>query len=58
MSFDSFHEFLNMGGHGLYVWSAYVITLIVLGYNIIRPIMMRNNIVRSQKQLLKQEEQN
>jgi heme exporter protein D len=58
MSFGSFHEFLIMGGHGLYVWSAYVITLIVLGYNIIRPIMMRNNIVRRQKQLLKQEEQN
>ena len=58
MNFGSLHEFLDMGGHGLYVWSAYAITWIVLGYNIVRPILMRNNILRSQKQLLKREEQN
>mgnify|MGYP003985677525 FL=1 len=58
MSFGSIHEFFDMGGHGLYVWSAYAITLIVLGYNIVRPILMRNNILRNQKQLLKQEEEN
>ncbi|WP_068750299.1 heme exporter protein CcmD, partial [Oleiphilus sp. HI0123] len=28
MSFDSFSEFLNMGGHGLYVWLCYGIGLL------------------------------
>jgi heme exporter protein D len=27
-------EFLAMGGHGAYVWSAYGITLVVLGLNV------------------------
>ncbi len=58
MSFDSFSAFLNMGGHGFYVWSAYALTVIVLAYNIVRPIFMRKNIIRSQKQLLKQEAHN
>lgn len=58
MSFDSFSAFLNMGGHGFYVWSAYALTVIVLAYNIVRPIFMRKNIIRDQKQLLKQEAQN
>ena len=57
MSFDSLSAFIDMGGHGFYVWSAYAITVIVLGYNIVRPILMRKNIIRSQKQLLLQEEQ-
>ena len=30
MYFDSFAEFLRMGGHGLYVWVAYGSTLLVL----------------------------
>ena len=58
MSFDNFSAFLNMGGHGPYVWSAYAITVVVLTYNIIKPVFMRKNIIRSQKQLLKQEERN
>jgi heme exporter protein D len=57
MSFDSFSAFVDMGGHGLYVWSAYAITLAVLGYNILKPMLMRKNIIRGQRQRLKQEEQ-
>ncbi len=30
-AFDSFAEFLHMGGHGLYVWLAYGATYLVLG---------------------------
>ena len=30
MQFESFNEFLAMGGHGLYVWLAYGATLAVL----------------------------
>lgn len=30
-------EFLNMGGYGAYVWSAYGIALLVLLYNLLAP---------------------
>lgn len=30
MYFDSFADFLAMGGHGLYVWLAYGVTLLTL----------------------------
>lgn len=35
MSFDSFGDFLAMGGHGLYVWLAYGSSLIVIGANVV-----------------------
>ena len=34
MSFASFAEFVAMGNHGLYVWSAYGISLLVLAVNV------------------------
>ena len=55
-NFASFDEFLNMGGYGLYVWSAYGITLVVFAYNIIRPILMRRQVLRQQKQEQQQEQ--
>ena len=38
MYFDSFAEFLDMGGQGYFVWSCYAIVLVVLVGNIIQPI--------------------
>ena len=35
MQFDSFAEFVAMGGHGLYVWLAYGATLAVLLFSTI-----------------------
>ncbi len=52
MNFDSFSSFIEMGGYGLYVWSAYAITLIVCVYNITRPILMRKQVIREQKRSL------
>lgn len=31
MAFDSIADFLQMGTHGLYVWSTYGISLVALG---------------------------
>lgn len=31
MQFESINALLNMDGHGLYVWSAYAITAVILG---------------------------
>lgn len=57
MNFNSFDEFLAMGGYGLYVWSAYGITLVVFAYNIIRPILMRRRELKQQKQQQKHEQE-
>lgn len=51
MSFESFSAFIEMGGYGLYVWSAYLITLVVFVYNITRPLTMRKQVIREQKRL-------
>ena len=34
MSFDSFREFLAMGGQGLYVWLSYGAAVIIILYNV------------------------
>lgn len=54
MIFDSFSAFIDMGGHGLYVWSAYTITLVVFTYNIVRPLLMRRELIKVQKRILLQ----
>jgi heme exporter protein D len=56
MSFNTFSEFMQMGGHGFYVWTAYGITLVVLSYNIINPMVMNRRFVKSQKQNLRREQ--
>ena len=55
MSFNSFSEFLAMGGHGLYIWLAYGITLAVFLFNAIKPVLMNRRFIREQKQLLRRE---
>lgn len=35
MYFDSIDAFLQMGKHGIYVWSAYGISLALIGLNIV-----------------------
>jgi heme exporter protein D len=40
------HDFFNMGGYALYVWSTYGLAFIVLVLNVIIPL-------RREKQLLK-----
>ena len=55
MIFDSLSAFIEMGGYGLYVWSAYAITLVVFAYNIVRPLVMRRQLLRVQKRILLQE---
>ncbi len=51
MSFESFSAFIEMGGYGLYIWSAYLTTLVVFVYNITRPMLMRKQVIREQKRL-------
>lgn len=55
MIFNSFQEFLAMGGHGLYVWLAYGITLVVFVFNVTNPILRSRRFMQEQKQLLRRE---
>lgn len=46
MQFDSLQAFFQMGGHGLYIWSAYAITTIVLVANLLWPLVARKRMLK------------
>lgn len=56
MSFDSFSDFLAMGGHALYVWSSFALGLVVLLGNVIAPIMQRKKLIAEQLRRIRREE--
>jgi heme exporter protein D len=41
MSFESFHAFLEMGGHGPYVWGSYAAGAVLLALNLVRLAVTR-----------------
>ena len=56
MYFDSWTELLAMDGHGIYVWSAYTIALLVIMYNLVAPLLAKQQVValiRRQERLTK-----
>lgn len=57
MSFDSFGDFLAMGHHGPYVWSAYAISLAVLALNVVLPILARRRYLQDEARRLRRESQ-
>ena len=46
MNFASFQDLLTMDGHGIYVWSAVIISLLVLGWLIVAPILSRRALLK------------
>lgn len=44
--FDSFAEFLDMGGHALYVWSAYALFLLFIAGNVLFPLLSKKKILK------------
>jgi heme exporter protein D len=56
-SFDSFSEFLAMGGYATYVWSAYAFFVLVLIFNVWQPILARKKYLKQQlrRELVQQE---
>ncbi|MCY1206340.1 heme exporter protein CcmD [compost metagenome] len=56
MSFSSFTEFLAMGNHGLYVWTAYGISLLVLAINVAMPLIARRRYLQDEARRLRREE--
>ena len=55
MSFASFSDFLDMGHHGLYVWSAYGICLLVLAVNVASPVLARRRYLQEEARRLRRE---
>ena len=56
MSFASFAEFVAMGNHGLYVWSAYGISLLVLAVNVAAPLLAQRRYLQDEARRLRREE--
>ena len=57
MYFDSFDAFLTMGKHGVYVWSAYGLAIVLLTINVIAPLLNRRKVVAKQQARLRREQQ-
>ena len=57
MSFASFSDFLAMGHHGLYVWTAYGISLAVLALNVALPLLARRRYLQEEARRLRRESQ-
>ena len=56
MNFSSFSEFIAMGNHGLYVWTAYGISLAVLLLNVALPMLARRRYLQEEARSLRREE--
>ena len=57
MSFASFSEFLAMGTHGVFVWSAYGVSLAILALNVVLPILARRRYLQDEARRLRREKQ-
>lgn len=56
MNFATFADFLAMGNHGVYVWSAYGISLLILAINVGVPLLAKRRYLHEQARRLRREE--
>ena len=57
MSFNSFSEFLAMGNHSVYVWSAYGVSCAILALNVVLPLLARQRYFKNEARRLRREAQ-
>ncbi|SQF99624.1 heme exporter protein CcmD [Paucimonas lemoignei] len=57
MKFASFSDFLAMGHHGLFVWSAYGICFLGLAINVALPLLARRRYLQQEARRLRWENQ-
>lgn len=50
MHFETVSAFLQMGGHGLFVWSAYGITIVVMLWLLLAPLHCSRTLLRGVRQ--------
>ena len=51
--FADLHDFLAMGGHGIYVWLAYGATLLVIVGNLLLPLVRQRGFVDAEQRRLR-----
>ncbi len=56
--FNSFSDFLDMGGHALYVWLSYAITLLIFIANILSLWLKKRAFFNLAKRHAKREQRN
>lgn len=56
IAFASFADFLDMDGHGAYVWSAYGLCLALLALNAALPVLARRRYLRDLARRRRREE--
>lgn len=44
--FESINDFIQMGGHGYYVWSAYFMSLSALAWLVVSPLIRRRKFIQ------------
>ena len=54
-NFASWHDFWYMGGHYLYVWSAYGVGVVGIGVTLARPLLARRRFFGEQAQRMRRE---
>ncbi|MGK0444396.1 MAG: heme exporter protein D [Bermanella sp.] len=56
MFFDSFTEFMHMGGHGIFVWLSYGITCLIIAQNFIAPVLKRKKVIKDIERQMRREQ--
>lgn len=49
--FENLQDFIHMHGHGPYVWAAYAITLVAIGYLLAAPLLDARAFFKQQRKL-------
>lgn len=47
--FDSLQSFVAMGGHGVYVWSAYFVTIAIMLWLLVQPRVREKQLIKQIK---------
>lgn len=55
MYFESFADFLQMGKHGVYVWSSYGISALLIGLNILFAVVAQRKAREEVKRLARRQ---
>ena len=55
MIFENLTDFGWMGGHGPYVWSAYGVALLIIGYNLFSAVANRRRVTEMNQKRRSQE---
>lgn len=51
----SMADFFYMGGYGFFVWTSYAVTLTLLGYHFLSPLLKRRKLIQQLSYLYKQQ---